>query len=331
MATRAAGLTRAARPAQGVALGWALVAASGLLLALAVRLVLPYEAEGAVWHGARALALALVALGVLAGALGVGGVAARTRGLTPSLVALALALVAVEAVLRANAVPAGLIPTPGRVARVLWEARFVLLSDARVTFAQEALVGYLGGALAGILLALAVVRFRFLERGLLPYAGLFSSVPIVALAPVVVKAFGLEWTSKAIIVGITVLFPVVVNVVRGLQSASPLHLDLMRTYAVPPARTFALVRVPASLPFLFNALKVGTTLAMIGAIVGEFFGTTGQGLGFRIQIEAGRFNLDVVWAAIVVASVLGIMFYGLVAWLEARLASSRQESAISRR
>lgn len=140
----------------------------------------------------------------------------------------------------------------------------------------------------------------------------------MALAPVIVKAFGLEWTSKAIIVGITVFFPVVVNVVRGLQSASPLHLDLMRTYAVSPARTFLLVRVPAALPFLFNALKIASTLAMIGAIVGEFFGTTGAGLGFRIQIEAGRFNLDIVWAAIVVASILGIAFYGLVQWAEQR-------------
>lgn len=79
------------------------------------------------------------------------------------------------------------------------------------------------------------------------------------------------------------------------------------------------MRLPSALPFLFNALKIGSTLALIGAIVGEFFGTTGQGLGFRTQIEAGRFNLDIVWAAIVIASVLGITFYGVISWLKARL------------
>ncbi|QFP75387.1 ABC transporter permease (plasmid) [Deinococcus sp. AJ005] len=249
-------------------------------------------------------------------------------GVIPALLAAVLALVTVEGLLRAYGVPPGLIPTPTRVVTALYNSRTVLLGDARVTFVQEALLGYIAGVTAGILVALAAVRFPFLERGALPYAGLFASIPIVALAPVIVKAFGLEWPSKAIIVGITVFFPVVVNVVRGLQSANPLLLDLMQTYAVTPAASFRLVRVPSALPFLFNALKIGSTLALIGAIVGEFFGTTGQGLGFRIQIEAGRFNLDIVWAAIVIASVLGIAFYGVISWLEARFtgwhASRRQ-------
>lgn len=300
-----------------LARGWALIVLSVALLGAALLLMLPYT-EQAVPPGTRWPGVLLALLGALSGALGVGAVAARTRGLMPALITLALTLLTVEVLLRAYNVPAGLLPTPSRVGQALANARVVLLRDAQVTFLQEALVGYLGGSVAAILTALAIVRFRFLERGLLPYAGLFSSIPIVALAPVIVKAFGLEWTSKAIIVGITVFFPIVVNVVRGLQSASPLHLDLMRTYAVSPARTFLLVRVPAALPFLFNALKIASTLAMIGAIVGEFFGTTGAGLGFRIQIEAGRFNLDIVWAAIVVASVLGIAFYGLVQWAEQR-------------
>ncbi|GGL98178.1 ABC transporter permease [Deinococcus aerophilus] len=266
----------------------------------------------------RGLSVVLLVVGLAGGISGLARIARRTAGLVPALLAALLTLIAVEALLRAYGVPPGLIPTPTRVLTALATSRAVLLGDARVTFVQEALVGYLFGAGAGILVALAAVRFPFLERGALPYAGLFSSIPIVALAPVIVKAFGLEWTSKAIIVGITVFFPVVVNVVRGLQSASPLLLDLMRTYAVTPAASFRLVRVPSALPFLFNALKIGSTLALIGAIVGEFFGTTGQGLGFRIQIEAGRFNLDIVWAAIVIASVLGIAFYGAVSWLEAR-------------
>ncbi|PYE55980.1 ABC transporter permease [Deinococcus yavapaiensis] len=316
MASRAAEVKLRRGGVAPLALGWGLVVASFVLLGVAISQVL--NVQFGTTPSNQGTVLLLTALGVVLGVFGIGRIADRTRGLTPALVTFVFSLLAVEALLRAYAVPPGLIPTPSRVWTALVNGLEVLARDAAVTFVQEALVGYLGGTIVAILVALAVVRFRFLERGLLPYAAVASSVPIVALAPVIVKAFGLEPVSKAIIVGITVFFPIVVNVVRGLQSANPHHLDLMRTYAVPPARTFLLVRVPSALPFLFTALKIATTLAMIGAIVGEFFGATGEGLGFRIQIEAGRFNLDVVWAAIVVASVLGIAFYGLVSWLESR-------------
>lgn len=329
MASRTAQVVSPLRAPGPLWRGWALTLLSAVLLAVAVAVVRPFELAGVVPDGSKWAALGLVLAGIVAGVFGVGAVAARTRGLVPALLVLALFLLAAEATLRAFAVPPGLIPTPSRIWSALIAARAVLLMDARVTFLQETLVGYIGGTLVGCLLAVLIVRFRFLERGLMPYAALASSIPIVALAPVVVKAYGLEWPSKAIIVGITVFFPVLVNVVRGLQSASPLHLDLMRTYAVSPARTFLLVRLPASLPFLFNALKIASTLALIGAIVGEFFGTTGHGLGFRIQIEAGRFNLDIVWAAIVVASVIGIAFYAVIGWLEARVEPGGQRPAAS--
>ena len=234
-----------------------------------------------------------------------------------------LAVLAAEGLLRAYAVPAGLIPTPTRVLAALWNARTVLLQDTYTTFVLEALLGFLAGTVLGLALALLVVRFRFLERGLLPYAALFSSIPIVALAPVIVKAIGLDWPSKTVVVAVTVLFPVVVGAVRGLQSASPLHLDLMHTYAAAPTRTFLDVRVPTALPFVFGALKVASTLALISAIVAEFFGTNGHGLGFRIQIEVGRFGLDVVWAAIVLASVAGIAFFSLVSAAETRFLPRR--------
>lgn len=261
--------------------------------------------------------------------LGVFGVRQVAQGestaskVLPAAAALVLALLAAEALLRAFNVPNGLIPTPSRVAQSLWAARNVLMLDAYYTFVLEALLGFLIGTAAGLILALLVVRYRFLERGLLPYAALLSSVPIVALAPVVIKAVGLGWPSKTVIVAITVLFPVVINAVRGLHSASPMHLDLMHSYAATPAQTFRDVRWPSALPFIFTALKVGATLALINAIVAEFFGTEGHGLGFRIQIEVGRFNLDIVWAAIVVASILGIAFYLLITWLEGRILHRR--------
>ena len=317
MASRTAEVNPARAWRRPLARGWVLCFLSAVALSLAVRSLLPFT-DDAVPSDTHRLSLLLITAGVVLGTFGIGTVAAKTKGPVPALLALALVLLTAEALLRAQQIPAGLIPTPSRVWDALVTSRSVLLADARVTFAQEALLGYLGGTIAGIAVALAIVRSSFLERGVLPYAALFSSVPIVALAPVVVRAFGLEWPSKAIIVGITVFFPIVVNVVRGLQSASPLHLDLMRTYAASPAQAFTLVRIPTALPFLFNALKVASTLALIGAIVGEFFGSTGQGLGFRIQIEAGRFNLSVVWAAIVVASAIGILFYAFIQALERR-------------
>ncbi|MFB9994647.1 ABC transporter permease [Deinococcus oregonensis] len=262
--------------------------------------------------------LGVVAL-LLVGAVGIRQSAqgeSRLARILPAAATLILALLAAEAVLRAYAVPTGLIPTPSKVAQSLWAARNVLLLDAYYTFVLEALLGFVIGTLAGLGLALLAVRFRILERGVLPYAALLSSVPIVALAPVIIKAAGLGWPSKTIIVAITVLFPVVINAVRGLQSAQPMHLDLMHSYAASPAQTFREVRWPSALPFIFTALRVSSTLALINAIVAEFFGTEGHGLGFRIQIEVGRFGLDIVWAAIVVASVIGISFYLLISALE---------------
>ncbi|GIW35697.1 ABC transporter permease [Meiothermus sp.] len=264
--------------------------------------------------------------GFLLAALGIARVANQfvnatnpVIGFTPAALTLLVVVVTAEALLRAYQVPPGLIPTPSRVLFTFFAVRDVLLQDAFQTVVLEALVGYLIGCGLGVITALLVSRYVFLERGLLPYATVFSSIPIVALAPVLVKMVGIDWQSKAVIVAITVFFPVVVNTFRGLTEVSPLSLDLMRSYAASEVQQYRWLRLPNALPFIFNALKLGTTLAMIGAIVGEFFGANGQGLGFRIQIEAGRFGFDIVWSAIIVASLIGIAWYNLVAWLERRL------------
>ena len=244
--------------------------------------------------------------------------AGRAVRFLPAAFTMILTLLAAEALLRAYQVPAGLIPTPTEVLTVLWQARDVLLQDTFQTFVMEAVIGFLIGVGVALPVSLLIARSGFLQRGMMPYAAAFSSIPIPALAPVFVHMFGLDWQSKAAVVAVTVFFPVVVNVVRGLLEIDPRLLDLMRSYAASDRQIFAKARAPNALPFFFNALKLGTTLAMIGAIVGEFFGATGKGLGFRIQIEAGRFGFDIVWAAIIVASTLGIAWFGLVAWLERR-------------
>ena len=131
--------------------------------------------------------------------------------------------------------------------------------------------------------------------------------------------FGFDWQSKAAVVVVMTFFPMLVNTVAGLESASAMERDLMKTYAASYWQTLFALRLPAALPFVFNALKINTTLAMIGAIVAEFFGTPTVGMGFRISTEVGRLGIDMVWATILVAALTGSLFYALVAALERRV------------
>src|SRR5476651_683268 len=130
---------------------------------------------------------------------------------------------------------------------------------------------------------------------------------------------------------IMTFFPMLVSAVAGLASAGAMERDLMKTYGASYGQTLAKLRLPAALPFVFNALKINTTLAMIGAIVAEFFGTPTVGMGFRISTEVGHMSIDMVWATIVVAALAGSLFYGLVALIERRVtfwhASYRQRDA----
>jgi NitT/TauT family transport system permease protein len=128
--------------------------------------------------------------------------------------------------------------------------------------------------------------------------------------------FGFDWQSKAAVVVVMTFFPMLVNTVAGLGTASRLELDLMRSYGASWSQTLLKLRLPAALPFVFNALKINSTLALIGAIVAEFFGTPIVGMGFRISTEIGRMGLDMVWAEIAVAAVVGSTFYGLLALVE---------------
>jgi NitT/TauT family transport system permease protein len=128
--------------------------------------------------------------------------------------------------------------------------------------------------------------------------------------------FGFDWQSKAAVVVLMVFFPMLVNTVLGLAAAEPMQRDLMRTYAAGYRATLLNLQLPAAAPFIFNGLKISTTLALIGAIVAEFFGSPTVGMGFRISTEVGRLALDMVWAEIAVAAVVGSAFYGTVALVE---------------
>jgi len=136
------------------------------------------------------------------------------------------------------------------------------------------------------------------------------------VAPIVVMWFGFGWESKAAVVVVMTFFPMLVNTITGLQASGHLERDLMRSYGASYVDTLVKLRLPAAMPFIFNALKINSTLALIGAIVAEFFGTPIVGMGFRISTEVAKFNLDLVWAEIAVAAIVGSAFYGVIALIE---------------
>ncbi|MBB5753322.1 ABC transporter permease [Prosthecomicrobium pneumaticum] len=237
------------------------------------------------------------------------------RLLVPALFGLTL-LVAWEILIVAFAVPAVLLPPPSAIGARIAVSIPTLAADFRQTFLKAVVAGYAIGCGAGFLVAILVDRVPFLARGLLPVGNLVSALPIVGIAPILVMWFGFDWQSKAAVVVVMTFFPMLVNTVAGLAAADPMSRDLMRTYAAGYWTSLLKLRLPVAMPFIFNALKINSTLALIGAIVAEFFGTPIVGMGFRISTEVGRMNIDMVWAEIAVAALAGSAFYGAVALVE---------------
>lgn len=217
-------------------------------------------------------------------------------------------------------VPRVLLPAPSLIVQSMAEHQDVLTGDFVQTVLKAVLVGWALGSGLGFAVGVAIDRLPFLQRGLLPVASLTSTVPLVAVAPIAVMWFGFEWPSKAAVVVLMTFFPMLVSTLAGLQAAGKLELELMHSYAASYTRTLLDLRLPSALPFIFNALKINATLALIGAIVAEFFGSPTVGLGFRISIEAARMNMALVWSAIVVAAVTGSVAYALLVQLERRWA-----------
>ncbi len=221
-----------------------------------------------------------------------------------------------EGITRGAGVPFVLLPPPSLIGVRIANSLPILAADVRQTVFKAVISGYALGCSLGFLTAILADRVPFLRRGLLPIGNMVSALPIIGVAPIMVMWFGFEWQSKAAVVTIMTFFPMLVNTVAGLAASGHMERDLMRTYASDYWQTLLKLRLPAAAPFIFNALKINSTLAMIGAIVAEFFGTPIVGMGFRISTEVGRMNVDMVWAEIAVAALAGSVFYGVVALIE---------------
>jgi NitT/TauT family transport system permease protein len=221
-----------------------------------------------------------------------------------------------EAVTRGAGIPFILLPPPSAIGAKFAASLPILAADVRQTIFKAVIAGYAIGCISGFAVAILADRFLFLRRGLMPIGNMVSALPIIGVAPIMVMWFGFDWQSKAAVVVIMTFFPMLVNTVAGLSAAGHMERDLMRTYAADYWQTLVKLRLPAAAPFIFNALKINSTLALIGAIVAEFFGTPVVGMGFRISTEVGRMNVDMVWAEIAVAALAGSIFYGVLALIE---------------
>jgi NitT/TauT family transport system permease protein len=221
-----------------------------------------------------------------------------------------------EVLVRGFGVSPVILPAPSAAAARFASSLPTLGADFVQTFVRGVLIGYAIGCGAGLLVAVVAQRFAFLGRGLLPLGNFFSALPLVGVAPIMVMWFGFDWPSKAAVVALVTFFPMLVNTLAGLSASGHMERDLMRSYGADHRQTLTKLYLPAALPFIFNALKINATLALIGAIVAEFFGTPTQGIGFRISTEAGRMAIDMVWAEIALAAIAGMAFYGLVALAE---------------
>ncbi|MFY0617595.1 ABC transporter permease [Shimia sp.] len=242
----------------------------------------------------------------------------RTRGTSLAIPVIfgATLIMIWECVVRGFEINPVLLPAPSVIALTFATSIPTLWQDFVQTAIKGALSGYVLGCGAAFLTALVIDRYPFLQRGLLPVGNFVAALPIIGMAPIMVMWFGFDWQSKAAVVVVMVFFPMLVNTVEGLQATNHMQRDLMQTYAASYGQTLWRLRLPAAMPFVFNGLKISTTLALIGAIVAEFFGSPIKGMGFRISTEVGRLALDMVWAEIVVAALAGSLFYGGVALLE---------------
>lgn len=221
---------------------------------------------------------------------------------------LAAAVVVIwELAIRTLSIPNFVLPAPSAVIRSLIASRAQLAVAARAT-AIEILLGFVLAALTGIVVALVIVRFERFGRALYPLVVLFQNVPKVALAPIFILWFGFDLAPKILLIVVIAFFPVAIDMLAGLESVDPSFVALMQSVGASRGKILLRARIPHSLPYLMAGLKVAITFSVIGAIVGEFAGAN-QGLGYVIEFASTQLDTPLIFAALIVVSVLGLAFY----------------------
>lgn len=227
----------------------------------------------------------------------------------PPLFPLVLITLALEFMVRSGAVPKYLVPAPSAVLRALLDSRAELAAAMAKTSAA-ALIGFALSTLTGVAIAVLLSSSRSIQRAFYPYAVFFQTVPIIAIAPLLVIWFGYGMKTVIASAFIVSIFPVIANTLQGLLSTDPALQDLFRLYGAAPWVTLVKLRFPAALPQILTGLRVASGLAVIGAIVGEFIG--GAGLGSVVDVARTQQRVDKVFAAVLLASVLGLVLFGLI-------------------
>jgi NitT/TauT family transport system permease protein len=251
----------------------------------------------------------------------------RLRDYAPAALVLAAGIALWEAVVFAFSIEFYLLPAPHVIVQSLRETYPTLVEAGRYTF-TEAVIGYALGCGGGITAAMLASRSPAFADLVLPYAVASASVPIIALAPLAIVWFGVAQGSKIAIVTLMTFFPTFISALRGLLGVTPAALELMRSYAATEWQIFVKLRLPHSLPLVFTALRGCTTLAMIGAVVSEFFGGPMKSLGVYIKSTASLFQTRQAWSAILVTCALGLLFYFAVALAERLLMPWRVERGL---
>jgi NitT/TauT family transport system permease protein len=248
------------------------------------------------------------------------GLVANARGVLarfmPAFALFVAVLVLWEGVSRILKLPEFVLPPPTAILEVLIAHQRDLSLAAYVT-ATEVLYGFILSALIGAAVALVIARFARFGRALYPLVVLFQTVPKVALAPLFILWFGFDLAPKVLLIVVIAFFPVAINMLVGLQTVDPNLIALMRSVGASGNEILRRIQIPNSLPYLMAGLKVAVTLAVIGAIVGEFAGAQ-AGLGYMIQFASTQMQTSLVFAALVEVSILGLLFYYVIEWLEKR-------------
>ncbi|HVC83302.1 MAG TPA: ABC transporter permease [Chloroflexota bacterium] len=220
------------------------------------------------------------------------------------------------------------VPTPHQVVQNLYQSLDRSPNDPRAiwvhlgTTGAEMGLGLLAGGVLGLLIATLFVHSRPMERAFLPWVVASQTVPVLALAPIVISIFGITLTGKVVVTSYLVFFAVTISAIKGLRSADPLAHELMRSYAANPWQIYWKLRFPAALPFVFTGLKIGATAALVGAIVAELFGSN-YGLGQRIVFASYYTQTIVWWSTMLAASLLGLAAYSLLAGAERLIVRAR--------